>query len=83
MTMHSTGSADEDTAAELQPKELSGSTTSSKTTSATEESIASGGWYTVFANAANWPSGARASRDGARVPFAGPGFQPVIVDLRN
>ncbi|KAF7439762.1 hypothetical protein PC9H_000098 [Pleurotus ostreatus] len=83
VTIHSAGSANEDIAMELQPKEPSGFTTPSETTSATDENTASGGRFTVFANAANWPSGARASRDGARVPFAGPGFQPIIVDLRN
>ncbi|KAF9461874.1 Metallo-dependent phosphatase-like protein [Collybia nuda] len=43
---------------------------------------------TVFVNAANWPSGSKAwrTKEGggeAKVPFAGPGFQPVIVDLRD
>ncbi|THH10299.1 hypothetical protein EW146_g8415 [Bondarzewia mesenterica] len=35
---------------------------------------------TIFVNAANWPAGER-SRQGSRIPFAGNGFQPVIVDL--
>jgi hypothetical protein len=44
------------------------------------------GEATVFVNAANWPAGEKAWRPkkgAARVPFAGPGFQPVIVDLRD
>lgn len=37
---------------------------------------------TVFVNAANAPTGCRArSEHGKQVPFAGPGFQPVIVDI--
>ncbi|KAL0955416.1 hypothetical protein HGRIS_001663 [Hohenbuehelia grisea] len=38
---------------------------------------------TVIVNAANWPTGPRAWRDGANVPFGGIGFQPVIVDLKD
>jgi hypothetical protein len=45
---------------------------------------------TVFVNAANWPSGRHAwrattagDRDKRRVPFGGPGFQAVVVDLKN
>ncbi|ETW84173.1 hypothetical protein HETIRDRAFT_472645 [Heterobasidion irregulare TC 32-1] len=37
---------------------------------------------TVFVNAANWPAGRRI-QTGERIPFAGRGFQPVIVDLRD
>ena len=40
--------------------------------------------HTVFANAANWPSGRRVERyTGGRVGFGGPGFQPVVVDLKE
>ena len=41
--------------------------------------------HTVFVNAANWPSGARARRDGigGKVRFGGAGFQPVVVDLEE
>lgn len=38
---------------------------------------------TVFVNAANYPSGKKSWRGLHRVPFAGPGFQPVIVDLKD
>jgi len=39
---------------------------------------------TVFVNAANYPSGHLAVRDGIRLNlFAGPGFQPVVVDLKE
>ena len=45
---------------------------------------------TVFVNAANWPSGRHAWRvttaddhDKKKVPFGGPGFQAVVVDLRG
>lgn len=39
---------------------------------------------TVFVNGANWPAGHRATAmyyRGTPIPFAGPGFQPVVVDL--
>ncbi|KDQ11146.1 hypothetical protein BOTBODRAFT_114901 [Botryobasidium botryosum FD-172 SS1] len=43
------------------------------------------GWTgpeTIFVNAANAPTGCRARTElGKQVPFAGPGFQPVIVDI--
>jgi hypothetical protein len=39
---------------------------------------------TVFVNAANYPMGALAVRDGIRLSmFGGPGFQPVVVDLKE
>ncbi|KAF8965761.1 Metallo-dependent phosphatase-like protein [Flammula alnicola] len=39
---------------------------------------------TVFVNASSWPSGDRAIRDGVRVgQFGGPGFQAVVVDLKE
>ncbi|GLB43247.1 putative calcineurin-like phosphoesterase [Lyophyllum shimeji] len=38
---------------------------------------------TVFVNAATWPAGRGAWRGTHRVPFAGPGFQPMVVDLRD
>ena len=39
---------------------------------------------TVFVNAANYPMGALAVRDGIRMNlFGGPGFQPVVVDLKE
>ena len=45
---------------------------------------------TVFVNAANWPSGRhswRATTVGdhgkRKVPFGGPGFQAVVVDLKD
>ncbi|KAF8625848.1 hypothetical protein AX17_006744 [Amanita inopinata Kibby_2008] len=45
---------------------------------------AGGGGNTVFVNASNTAMGRRAIRDGGRlVPFGGPGFQPVIVDLKD
>ncbi|KAF4602946.1 Metallo-dependent phosphatase-like protein [Pleurotus pulmonarius] len=78
VTMHSAGSENGDAI-----MELSAPPASSETSSPLREGLSPGCRFTVFANAANWPSGARASRDGARVPFAGPGFQPIIVDLRN
>jgi hypothetical protein len=37
---------------------------------------------TVFVNAANWPSGARAKWLGKKT-FGGSGFLPVIVDLKD
>lgn len=36
---------------------------------------------TVFVNAANWPTGNRVYRVGGKLPFGGPGCQPVVVDL--
>ena len=40
--------------------------------------------HTVFVNAANWPSGRRVRRDSwGKVKFAGTGFQPVVVDLKE
>ena len=38
---------------------------------------------TVFVNAANWPMGALARRDGVKPMFGGPGFQAVVVDLKE
>jgi hypothetical protein len=38
---------------------------------------------TVFINAANYPTGKKARRGSHRVPFAGPGIQPVVVDLKD
>ena len=38
---------------------------------------------TVFVNAANWPMGSRARRNGVQSAFGGPGFQPVVVDLKE
>ncbi|KAG6905415.1 hypothetical protein DXG01_002849 [Tephrocybe rancida] len=38
---------------------------------------------TVFVNASTFPAGRGEWRTGQRVPFGGPGFQPVIVDLRD
>jgi hypothetical protein len=39
---------------------------------------------TVFVNAANYPMGALAVREGVRLNmFGGPGFQPVVVDLKE
>jgi len=40
--------------------------------------------HTVFVNAANWPSGERMQRDiSGMVKFGGPGFRPVVVDLKE
>ena len=40
------------------------------------------GWKeTIMVNAANQPAGNRRILNGRRVPFGGPGFQPIIVDL--
>ena len=40
--------------------------------------------YTVFVNGANYPMGHLASRDGVKMKqFGGPGFQPIIVDLKE
>lgn len=36
---------------------------------------------TVFVNAANWPAGPRAEKDGKEVEFGEAPFQPVIIDL--
>jgi len=36
---------------------------------------------TVMVNAANQPAGAHRMLNQMRVPFGGPGFQPIIVDL--
>lgn len=41
------------------------------------------GHHTVFANAANMPLGSRAHVNGKSVPVGGPGFQPVVVDLKD
>jgi hypothetical protein len=38
---------------------------------------------TVFVNAANYPTGKMAWRGTHKVPFAGPGVQPVVVDLKD
>lgn len=38
---------------------------------------------TVFVNAANWPMGQRARRDGMKLMFGGPGFQAVVVDMKE
>ncbi|KAF9483276.1 Metallo-dependent phosphatase [Pholiota conissans] len=38
---------------------------------------------TVFVNAANWPMGRNAHREDSKPPFGGPGFQAVVVDLKN
>jgi hypothetical protein len=38
---------------------------------------------TVFVNAANWPMGPRARRDGMKLIFGGPGFQAVVVDMKE
>jgi len=38
---------------------------------------------TVFVNAATFPAGRGAWRGTHRVPFGGPGFQAVVVDLRD
>ncbi|KAG6905539.1 hypothetical protein DXG01_002087 [Tephrocybe rancida] len=42
-----------------------------------------GAEQTVFVNASTFPAGRGEWRAGQRVPFGGPGFQPVIVDLRD
>jgi hypothetical protein len=40
------------------------------------------GWKeTIMVNAANQPAGAHRMLNQTRVPFGGPGFQPIIVDL--
>jgi hypothetical protein len=40
------------------------------------------GWKeTIMVNAANQPAGQNRRFNGMRVPFGGPGFQPIIVDL--
>lgn len=40
------------------------------------------GWKeTIMVNAANQPAGSRRTLNEMRVPFGGPGFQPIIVDL--
>lgn len=40
------------------------------------------GWKeTIMVNAANQPAGAHRMLNRTRVPFGGPGFQPIIVDL--
>ncbi len=40
--------------------------------------------YTVFVNGANYPMGHLALRDGVNMnKFGGPGFQPIIVDLKE
>ncbi|KAF8153389.1 Metallo-dependent phosphatase-like protein [Crassisporium funariophilum] len=38
---------------------------------------------TVFVNAANWPSGSQIFRDGVKSDFGGPGFQAIVVDLKE
>jgi hypothetical protein len=39
---------------------------------------------TVFVNGSNYPAGHLAVRDGVRLNiFGGPGFQPVVVDLKE
>lgn len=40
--------------------------------------------YTVFVNGANYPMGHLASRDGVHMnQSGGPGFQPIIIDLKE
>ncbi|KAJ8521804.1 hypothetical protein ONZ45_g1540 [Pleurotus djamor] len=82
ITMHSRGSDEEsyEDLMEVDTDRAAGSIQPSPS----PEKKSSKGPRTVFANAANWPSGPRMTREGGfRVPFAGPGFQPVIVDLRD
>jgi hypothetical protein len=65
--------------------------TSRPTNSAGEHALSGGGGEeielekTVFVNASNWPMGPLASRYGDRMRsmFGGPGFQPVVVDLKE
>ena len=38
---------------------------------------------TVFVNAANYPKGSLATRDGVRSKAGGPGFQAIVVDLKE
>ena len=38
---------------------------------------------TAFVNAANWPAGLKAVKDGRRSVFGGGRFRPVVVDLRD
>ncbi|KAG6852655.1 hypothetical protein C0991_010168 [Blastosporella zonata] len=49
----------------------------------TDETMAAPQAETVFVNASTFPMGRGEWRAGERVPFGGPGFQPVIVDLRD
>jgi len=48
-----------------------------------EAAVVEGLERTVFVNAANWPAGKNAWRDGVKIKFGGLGFQPVIVDLKD
>ena len=41
------------------------------------------GHRTAFVNASNSPMSSHWNLEASRLPFAGPGFQPVIVDLRD
>jgi hypothetical protein len=71
----------------------SGSESDSKSDSASESEEQEGsnaaspeinreGWKeTIMVNAANQPAGKHSRQNGIRVPFGGPGFQPIIVDL--
>ncbi|KAF9558975.1 Metallo-dependent phosphatase, partial [Agrocybe pediades] len=38
---------------------------------------------TLFINAANWPMGVNARRNGVQSAFGGPGFQAVVVDMKE
>ncbi|KAG7449563.1 Metallo-dependent phosphatase [Guyanagaster necrorhizus] len=42
-----------------------------------------GGDRTVFVNAANWPMGRHSWGPKGRTPFGGPGFRPIVVDLKD
>ncbi|KAK0226047.1 Metallo-dependent phosphatase-like protein [Armillaria fumosa] len=46
-------------------------------------SLSEGGDRTVFVNAANWPMGRHAWGPKGRSPFGGPGFRPIVVDLKD
>ncbi|KAK0195534.1 Metallo-dependent phosphatase-like protein [Armillaria mellea] len=46
-------------------------------------SLSEGGDRTVFVNAANWPMGRHAWGPNGRSPFGGPGFRPIVVDLKD
>ncbi|KAJ7718683.1 Metallo-dependent phosphatase-like protein [Mycena maculata] len=48
---------------------------------AREEAVVGAGPQTIFVNAANWPSGPNAVKDGEKVGIGGLGVQPIVVDL--
>lgn len=85
--VHTWNPADDFTLPTVQNDDTIESTSSSNASEGEPRSSEGGGNVelekTVFVNAANWPMGPRARRDGIKLIFGGPGFQAVVVDLKE